>query len=137
MSGLRLFNTLAKEKQNFMPYVSHHVGIYACGPTVYDRIHVGNARPLVLFDILVKLLRCHYDTVMYVRNITDVDDKINQRAMENGTTINSLCEQTIADFQNDCIALNVKDKPIYGVQFHPESIETGHGMKLIKNFLEL
>jgi cysteinyl-tRNA synthetase len=68
---------------------------------------VGNARPLVLFDILVKLLRYHYDTVMYVRNITDVDDKINQRAMENSTTINSLCEQTIADFQNDCIALNV------------------------------
>jgi len=107
MSGLRLFNTLAKEKQKFTPYVSHHVGIYACGPTVYDRIHVGNARPLVLFDILVKLLRYHYDTVMYVRNITDVDDKINQRAMENGTTINSLCEQTIVDFQNDCIALNV------------------------------
>ena len=107
MSGLRLFNTLAKEKQNFTPYVSDHVGIYACGPTVYDRIHVGNARPLVLFDVLVKLLRYHYDTVMYVRNITDVDDKINQRAMEKGTTINSLCEQTIADFQNDCIAFNV------------------------------
>ena len=107
MSGLRLFNTLTKQKQNFTPYVSRHVGIYACGPTVYGRIHVGNARPLVLFDILVKLLRYHYDTVMYVRNITDVDDKINQRAMEKGITINSLCEQTIADFQNDCIALNV------------------------------
>ena len=107
MSGLRLFNTLTKQKQNFTPYVSRDVGIYACGPTVYDRIHVGNARPLVLFDILVKLLRYHYDTVMYVRNITDVDDKINQRAMEKSTTINSLCEQTIADFQNDCIALNV------------------------------
>ena len=107
MSGLRLFNTLAKEKQIFTPWAPHHVGIYACGPTVYDRIHVGNARPLVLFDILVKLLRYHYDTVMYVRNITDVDDKINQRAMEKGITINSLCEQTIADFQDDCIALNV------------------------------
>ena len=107
MSGLRLFNTLAKEKQNFIPHVSHHVGIYACGPTVYNRIHVGNARPLVLFDILVKLLRYRYDTVTYVRNITDVDDKITQRAMEKGITIDSLCHQTIADFHHDCNALNV------------------------------
>ena len=107
MSGLRLFNTLAKEKQNFIPHVSHHVGVYACGPTVYNRIHVGNARPLVLFDILVKLLRYRYDTVTYVRNITDVDDKITQRAMEKGITIDSLCHQTIADFHRDCNALNV------------------------------
>ncbi len=107
MSGLRLFNTLTREKQNFTPCVSHQIGIYACGPTVYDRIHVGNARPLVLFDILVKLLRYHYDKVMYVRNITDVDDKINQRAMEKGITIDSLCEQTIADFHRDCNELNV------------------------------
>ena len=107
MNSLRLYNTLAKEKQNFIPHVSHHVGIYACGPTVYDRIHVGNARPLVLFDILVKLLRFHYDTVTYVRNITDVDDKITQRAMEKGITIDSLCHQTIADFHRDCNALNV------------------------------
>ena len=76
MSGLRLFNTLAKEKQKFTPIRANHVGIYACGPTVYDKIHVGNARPLVLFDILVNLLRYHYDEVTYVRNITDVDDKI-------------------------------------------------------------
>lgn len=107
MSGLRLFNTLAKEKQEFNPIRANYVGIYACGPTVYDRIHVGNARPLVLFDILVKLLRYHFDKVIYVRNITDVDDKINQRAIERGISINQLCHQTISDFHDDCKALNV------------------------------
>jgi len=107
MNGLRLFNTLAKEKQNFSPHVYGRVSIYACGPTVYDRIHVGNARPLVLFDILVNLLRYSYHEVIYVRNITDVDDKINQRAFEKGITIDSLCERTIADFHDDCDALNV------------------------------
>ena len=107
MTGLRLFNTLAKQKEDFNPIRANHVSIYACGPTVYDRIHVGNARPLVLFDILVNLLRYHYDEVTYVRNITDVDDKINQRAIELGIPINQLCEQTIADFHDDCKALNV------------------------------
>ncbi len=107
MSGLRLFNTLTKEKENFNPIRSNRVGIYACGPTVYDRIHVGNARPLIIFDILVNLLRHHFDDVNYVRNITDVDDKINHRAKERGISINQLCEQTISDFHDDCKALNV------------------------------
>ena len=112
MSGLRLFNTLAKEKEPFTPLSINHVGIYACGPTVYDRIHVGNARPLVLFDILVKLLRYHYKDVTYVRNITDVDDKINKRALELGMSINSLCETTINDFHDDCRALNVSSPDV-------------------------
>ena len=112
MSGLRLFNTLAKQKEPFNPLSINHVGIYACGPTVYDRIHVGNARPLVLFDILVKLLRYHYKDVTYVRNITDVDDKINKRALELGLSINSLCETTINDFHDDCRALNVSSPDV-------------------------
>ena len=112
MSGLRLYNTLVKEKELFTPLSINHVGIYACGPTVYDRIHVGNARPLVLFDILVKLLRYHYKNVTYVRNITDVDDKINKRALELGMSINSLCETTISDFHNDCRALNVSSPDV-------------------------
>ena len=112
MSGLRLYNTLVKEKELFTPLSINHVGIYACGPTVYDRIHVGNARPLVLFDILVKLLRYHYKDVTYVRNITDVDDKINKRALELGMSINSLCETTINDFHDDCRALNVSSPDV-------------------------
>jgi len=107
MSDLRLFNTLRKEKQTFTPITPNHVGIYACGPTVYDRIHVGNARPLVLFDILVRLLRKQYKQVTYVRNITDVDDKINQRSLDLKISIDQLCKQTISDFHDDCIALNV------------------------------
>ena len=102
-----LYNTMAKEKQVFLPIQRDHVCLYACGPTVYDRIHVGNARPLVVFDALVRLLRAVFPKVTYVRNITDVDDKINARAAERGISISELCEQTIFSFHKDCKALSV------------------------------
>ena len=105
--SLRLYNTLTREKQPFIPLQADKVGIYACGPTVYDNIHVGNARPLVVFDVLVRLLRHLYKDVTYVRNITDVDDKINQRAHERGITIDALCEETIIRFHDDAKALFV------------------------------
>ena len=75
--ALKLYNTLTRKKEAFVPLEAGHVRIYACGPTVYDKIHIGNARPLVVFDGLVALLRTLYLKVTYVRNITDVDDKIN------------------------------------------------------------
>ena len=106
--SLRLHNTLAREKQLFEPRQEGQVGIYACGPTVYDNIHVGNARPLVVFDVLVRLLRYFYPQVTYVRNITDVDDKINQRATERDISIEALCEDTIERFHQDAEALYVK-----------------------------
>ena len=106
--SLRLFNTLAREKQTFEPIEAGKVGIYACGPTVYDNIHVGNARPLVVFDVLVRLLRHIYPDVTYVRNITDVDDKINARAHERGITITKLCDDTIERFHQDAEALLVQ-----------------------------
>ena len=106
--SLRLFNTLTREKQDFVPLHEGKVGLYACGPTVYDNIHVGNARPLVVFDVLVRLLRHLYPQVTYVRNITDVDDKINQRAAERHISIDKLCEDTIARFHEDAEALYVK-----------------------------
>ena len=102
-----LYNTMAKEKQILLPIQRDNVRLYACGPTVYDRIHVGNARPLVVFDVLVRLLRAAFPKVTYVRNITDVDDKINARAAERGISISELCEQTIFGFHKDCKALNV------------------------------
>ena len=105
--SLKLYNTLQREKQPFVPLHEGRVGIYACGPTVYDNIHVGNARPLVVFDVLVRLLRHLYEEVTYVRNITDVDDKINQRAHERGITIETLCEETIERFHQDADALYV------------------------------
>ena len=84
MSTLRLHNTLTRKKEDFIPIDPDHVRVYACGPTVYGRIHVGNARPIVVFDVLVRLLRLRHAKVTYVRNITDVDDKINMRAAERG-----------------------------------------------------
>ncbi|MEP4861126.1 MAG: cysteine--tRNA ligase, partial [Alphaproteobacteria bacterium] len=81
--GLRLYNTLSREKEDFVPLDLDNVRLYVCGPTVYDFAHIGNARPVIVFDVLYRLLRHLYgaDHVTYVRNITDVDDKINARAL--------------------------------------------------------
>ena len=106
--SLTLYNTLGRQKEVFTPVDKTHIGIYACGPTVYDNIHVGNARPLVVFDVLVRLLRRLYPQVTYVRNITDVDDKINQRAAEQNISIDDLCTKTIERFHQDADALFVK-----------------------------
>jgi len=105
MTTLRLHNTLTRGKEAFVPLDPDHIRVYACGPTVYDRIHVGNARPIVVFDVLVRLLRRLYPKVTYVRNITDVDDKIITRAAERGIGIDRLCADTIACFHDDVAAL--------------------------------
>ena len=105
MNNLKLYNTLGKKLENFNPINSENIRIYACGPTVYDSIHIGNARPLVVFDILVRLLKTIYPKVTYVRNITDVDDKINQRANEKQISITELTNQTIKDFHIHCLSL--------------------------------
>src|SRR5438045_4413344 len=80
---LRLYDTLTREKRSFVPLDPKNVRMYVCGPTVYDFAHIGNARPVIVFDVLFRLLRHLYgaDHVTYVRNITDVDDKINDRAV--------------------------------------------------------
>jgi cysteinyl-tRNA synthetase len=105
MTELFFHNTLKRAKEAFTPIDDQHIRIYACGPTVYDRIHVGNARPVVLFDVLVRVLRHHFPKVTYVRNITDVDDKINARAAEEGVSIRQLTEETTKAFHDDCAAL--------------------------------
>ena len=105
LMSLYFHNTLTRQKSPFTPLDPDHIRIYACGPTVYDRIHVGNARPVVLFDVLVRLLRHHFPKVTYVRNITDVDDKINARAAEKGISIRDLTEGTTQLFHEDCAAL--------------------------------
>ena len=103
---LKIYDTSRRAKVIFEPREADKVGLYACGPTVYDRIHIGNARPLVVFDVLSRLLRTLYPTVTYVRNITDIDDKINARAKERGIDIRELTETTVARFREDCEALN-------------------------------
>ena len=108
MRVMQLYNTLTRQKQPFIPIDPSHVRVYACGPTVYGRIHVGNARPIVVFDVLVRVLRRLYDRVTYVRNITDVDDKINERAATNGQSITDLCAETILGFHADTAALGAE-----------------------------
>ena len=106
---LRLYNTLTREKAPFAPIDPTHVRVYACGPTVYDAAHIGNARPIVVFDLLFRLLRRLYGEahVTYARNVTDVDDKINARAAERGITIRELTDGTLAAFHEDLRGLGV------------------------------
>lgn len=105
--ALKIYNTLTRTKESFTPIDPANVRMYVCGPTVYDYAHIGNARPLIVFDVLYRLLRHLYgaDHVRYVRNITDVDDKINARAAERGITIRELTEETNRVFQEDVRAL--------------------------------
>ncbi len=104
---LRLFNTLTKTKDDFAPIDAKNVRMYVCGPTVYDFAHIGNARPAIVFDVLFRLLRHEYGQphVTYVRNITDVDDKINARAAERGISIRELTEETARIYNEDVAAL--------------------------------
>lgn len=100
---MKLYNTLTRNKDEFVPIDPSNIRMYVCGPTVYDYAHVGNSRPLIVFDILYRVLRQLYgvDHVKYVRNITDVDDKINVRAHERSITIRELTEETNKIFQSD------------------------------------
>ena len=102
---LQIYNTRTRTKEKFIPRHKGKVSIYACGPTVYDAIHIGNARPFVLFDTLVRLLKRTCD-VTYVRNITDVDDKIMRAAHQQGISISELTQKTIKAFHSDMLALN-------------------------------
>jgi cysteinyl-tRNA synthetase len=106
---LMLYNTLTRRKEAFVPLDAQNVRMYVCGPTVYDYAHIGNARPVIVFDVLFRLLRHMYGDkhVTYVRNITDVDDKINARAAEEGVSIRDLTERTAKQFHADIKALGV------------------------------
>ena len=104
---LKLYDTLTRDKRVFTPLDPSQVRMYVCGPTVYDFAHIGNARPVIVFDVLFRLLRHIYgpDHVTYVRNVTDVDDKINARATERGVSIGELTEETYKIFHDDVQAL--------------------------------
>ena len=99
-----LTNSFGNKKEKFVPINKKKVGMYVCGPTVYDDPHIGNARPLVIFDILYKVLKCKYGnkSVSYVRNITDVDDKIIQSSLEKKISIEDLTKKITANYHNDC-----------------------------------
>ncbi|MDF2766993.1 MAG: cysS, partial [Rhodospirillales bacterium] len=101
-----LHNTLTRRKEAFQPLKPDHVGMYVCGPTVYDFAHIGNARPVVVFDVLYRLLKLHFKSVTYVRNITDIEDKIIAAAAKNGEPISALTARTEQAYREDMAALN-------------------------------
>lgn len=103
---MRIYNTLVREKVPFTPLIDGQIRMYVCGPTVYDRAHIGNARPYVIFDTLYRLLSLNYQ-VTYVRNITDVDDKIMDAARTNGESIDQLTQRTTDLFHEDMGILNI------------------------------
>ena len=107
MTEITLYNTRTRRKERFEPIDPSNVRMYVCGPTVYDRAHLGNARPVVVFDVLNRLLRHVYgdDHVTYARNFTDVDDKINARAAESGRPIGDITAETTQWFLDDMAAL--------------------------------
>jgi cysteinyl-tRNA synthetase len=125
---LKLYNTLTRSKEPFRPIDPARVRMYVCGPTVYDFAHIGNARPVIVFDVLFRLLRHIYgpDHVKYVRNITDVDDKINARAAERGISIRELTGQTYAEFKADVAALGCLPPSV-----EPRATEHIEEMKLL------
>jgi cysteinyl-tRNA synthetase len=102
-------NNLSNKKEKFIPIDERKVGMYVCGPTVYDDPHIGNARPIVIFDIFYKILKSKFSSVTYVRNITDVDDKIIKSSNEKNVSIKDLTETVIKSFNEDCNYLNCEN----------------------------
>ena len=108
MSTLEIYNTLTNEKDVFKPIDPNHIKMYVCGPTVYNYAHVGNARPVVVFDTLYRLLKHDYPKVTYARNITDIDDKIIEASRETGDDISILTEKFARIYEEDMSALNAE-----------------------------
>ena len=104
---MKLYNTETKAKTDFIPRDPDHVTMYVCGPTVYSYAHIGNARPAVIFDMVARVLRTQYPRVTYVRNITDIDDKINKAAAEQGVDISVITEKFTQAYHQDLAALGV------------------------------
>lgn len=115
---MRIFNTMSRSKEEFVPVDKNEVKIYACGPTVYNYIHIGNARPLCVFDVLRRYLEYRGYNVKFVQNFTDIDDKIINRANEEGSTFEEISKKYIQEFWTDAHGLNFKDATV-----HPKATE--------------
>jgi cysteinyl-tRNA synthetase len=142
--SLALYNTLSRSKEPFTPLDAERVTMYVCGPTVYNRVHIGNARPAVVFDTLYRVLQSQYPNVVYARNITDIDDKIMNAAAELGEDITELSQRYAQAYFEDMEALNCLDPNIipYATQHIPEMInmverliEKGHAYAAEGNVL--
>ena len=129
---MKIFNTLTRRKEEFVPINEGKVGIYVCGPTVYDYIHIGNARPMIVFDTLRRYLEYKGYDVNYVSNFTDVDDKIIKRANEEGVDASVISERYIAEVKKDMAALNVREATT-----HPKATEEIPDMiEMVKTLIE-
>ena len=115
---MKIYNTMTRQKEEFVPLDKNEVKIYACGPTVYNYIHIGNARPLCVFDVLRRYLEYRGYHVKFVQNFTDIDDKIIKRANEEGTTFDKISEKYIQEFWTDADGLNFKHATV-----HPKATE--------------
>ncbi len=115
---MRIFNSMTRKKDEFHPIHQGEVRIYACGPTVYNYIHIGNARPLIVFDTLRRYLEYRGYRVTFVQNFTDIDDKMIRAANEQGITVKELGEHFIAEYFKDAQALGVRPASI-----HPRATE--------------
>ena len=115
---MKIFNTMSRRKEEFISVDPNEVKIYACGPTVYNFIHIGNARPLCVFDVLRRYLEYRGYNVKFVQNFTDVDDKIIKRANEENSTFEEISEKYIKEFWTDAHGLNFKDATV-----HPKATE--------------
>ena len=129
---MKLYNTLTKQKEEFVPVNEEKVGMYVCGPTVYNYIHIGNARPMVVFDTVRRYFEYKGYDVNYVSNFTDVDDKIIKKANEEGVSASEISERYIEECKKDMAALNVKP-----ATHHPKATEEIDGMiEMIKTLIE-
>ena len=122
---LKLYNSLTRQKQLFEPIDPQRVTMYACGPTVYNYVHIGNARPAVVFDTVYRVLKSLYPNVIYARNITDIDDKIINKAIELSQDINEITEKFSQAYFDDMQALNTltPDHIPYATDQIPEMID--------------
>ena len=115
---MKIFNTMTRQKEEFVPIEPGKVRLYACGPTVYNFIHIGNARPICIFDVLRRYLEWRGYDVTFVQNFTDIDDKIIRRANEEGTTYRDVAEKYIAEYRTDAEGLGVRPATV-----HPRATE--------------
>ena len=115
---MQIYNSLTRKKEEFKPIHEGKVGIYACGPTVYNYFHIGNARPFITFDVLRRQLEREGYEVTFVQNFTDIDDKMIRRANEEGITVKELADRFIAEYYVDAGALGIRPATV-----HPKATE--------------
>ncbi|GAH73379.1 unnamed protein product, partial [marine sediment metagenome] len=123
--SLKIYNTLTRKKEKFIPLKKGEVGMYVCGPTVYNYIHIGNARPFIIFEVVRRFLKFKGYRVKYIQNLTDIDDKMINKAKELKITVSELAEKFIQEYFTDVDSLNIERADV-----HPRATE--HIMEIIE-----